>query len=54
MINILIVEDDKYIQEHFVKLFTADERFHLVGAVRDAFEAENLCSKWIDLSLIHI
>ncbi len=32
MINILIVEDDKYIQEHFVKLFTADERFHLVGA----------------------
>ena len=24
MINILIVEDDKYIQEHFVKLFTAN------------------------------
>ena len=34
MINILIAEDDEYIQEHFVKLFTADERFHLVGAVR--------------------
>ena len=54
MINILIVEDDKYIQEHFVKLFTADERFHLVGAVRDAFEAENLCSKWIDLELMDV
>ena len=54
MINILIVEDDKYIQEHFVKLFTADERFHLVGAVRDAFEAEQLCSKGIDLVLMDV
>ena len=54
MINIIIVEDDKYIQEHFVKLFTADERFHLVGAVRDAFEAENLCSKEIDLVLMDV
>lgn len=54
MINILIVEDDKYIQEHFVKLFTADERFHLVGAVRDAFEAERLCSKKIDLVLMDV
>ena len=54
MINILIVEDDKYIQEHFVKLFTADERFHLVGAVRDAFEAEQLCNKGIDLVLMDV
>ena len=54
MINILIVEDDKYIQEHFVKLFTADERFHLVGAVRDAFEAEQLCNKGIDLVLMAV
>ena len=54
MINILIVEDDKYIQEHFVKLFTADERFHLVGAVRDAFEAERLCNKGIDLVLMDV
>ncbi len=54
MINILIVEDDKYIQEHFVKLFTADERFHLVGDVRDAFEAERLCNKGIDLVLMDV
>ena len=54
MINILIAEDDKYIQEHFVKLFTADERFHLVGAVRDAFEAEQLCNKGIDLVLMDV
>ncbi len=54
MINIIIAEDDKYIQEHFVKLFTADERFHLVGAVRDAFEAEQLCSKDIDLVLMDV
>lgn len=49
MINILIVEDDKYIQEHFVKLFTADERFHLVGAVRDAFEAEIFAANGLTL-----
>ena len=54
MINIIIVEDDKYIQEHFVKLFTSDERFHLVGAVRDAFEAEQLCDKGIDLVLMDV
>lgn len=54
MINILIVEDDKYIQEHFVKLFTADERFHLVGALRDAFETEKLCSEKIDLVLMDV
>ena len=54
MINLIIVEDDKYIQEHFVKLFTADERFHLVGAVRDAFEAEQLCGQEIDLVLMDV
>ena len=54
MINILIVEDDKYIQEHFVKLLTADERFHLVSAVRDAFEAERLCNEKIDLVLMDV
>ena len=45
MINILIVEDDKYIQEHFVKLFTADERFHLVGAVREPLKRSSFAIK---------
>ncbi|MGN1451883.1 MAG: response regulator [Eubacteriales bacterium] len=54
MTNIIIAEDDKLIQEHFVKLFAADGRFHLVGAVRDAFEAERLCSRNIDLVLMDV
>lgn len=54
MINIIIVEDDKYIQEHFVKLFSESERFHLVAAVRDAFEAERLCNKEVDLVLMDV
>ena len=54
MINTILVEDDKYIQEHFVKLFTSDERFHLVSATRDAFEAEKLCNRTTDLVLMDV
>lgn len=54
MINLIIVEDDKYIQKHFVDLFTANQRFYLVGAVRDAFEAEGLCNNKIDLVLMDV
>lgn len=40
MINTILVEDDLYIQKHFVDRLAADGEFHLVGVFRDAFEAE--------------
>ena len=54
MINTILVEDDKYILEHFVNLLEADGRFHLVSAVQDAFEAEALCGKHTDLVLMDV
>ena len=54
MINTILVEDDKYILEHFVNLLEADGRFHLVSAVQDAFEAEVLCVKNTDLVLMDV
>lgn len=54
MINTILVEDDQYIQEHFANLILSDERFHLVSAVRDAFEAETLCGNDIDLVLMDV
>ena len=54
MINTILVEDDKYILEHFVNLLEADGRFHLVRAVQDAFEAEVLCGKNTDLVLMDV
>ena len=43
MINTILVEDDLYIQKHFVDRLAADGEFHLVGVFRDAFEAEKHC-----------
>lgn len=54
MINIILVEDDRFIHDHFVKLITSDKRFNLVGAVRDAFEAEALCARNTDLVLMDV
>ena len=54
MINTILVEDDKYILEHFVNLLEADGRFHLISAVQDAFEAEVLCGKNTDLVLMDV
>ena len=39
MINTILVEDDLYIQKHFVDRLVADGEFRLVGVFRDAFEA---------------
>ena len=36
MINTILVEDDLYIQKHFVDRLAADGEFHLVGVFRDA------------------
>ena len=41
MISTILVEDDLYIQKHFVDRLAADGEFHLVGVFRDAFEAES-------------
>ena len=54
MINTIIVEDNKYIQQHFANLIADDERFHLTDVVPDAFEAEKLCYKGIDLVLMDV
>ena len=37
MINTILVEDDLYIQKHFVDRLAADGELYLVGVFRDAF-----------------
>lgn len=55
MINTLLVEDDLYIQRHFVERFSEEEDIRIVAAVRDAFEAEGLCGQGgIDLVLMDV
>lgn len=54
MIHTLLVEDDRYILEHFFRVLEEDERFFLVSAVKDAFEAEKLCTDAIDLVLMDV
>lgn len=54
MINTILVEDDRFIQEYFSNMLAADDEFYLVAAVRDAFEAEKLCGGNIDLVLMDV
>lgn len=55
MINTLLVEDDLYIQRHFVERFSEEEDIRIVAAVRDAFDAEGLCGQGgIDLVLMDV
>lgn len=55
MINTLLVEDDLYIQRHFVERFSEEEDIRIVAAVRDAFDAEELCGQGgIDLVLMDV
>ena len=55
MINTLLVEDDLYIQRHFVERFSEEEDIRIVAAVRDAFEAEGVCGQGgIDLVLMDV
>ena len=55
MINTLLVEDDLYIHRHFIERFSEEEDIRIVAAVRDAFEAEGLCSQGgIDLVLMDV
>ncbi len=55
MINTLLVEDDLYIQRHFVERFSEEEDIRIVAAVRDAFDEEGLCGQGgIDLVLMDV
>lgn len=54
MINTILVEDDLYIQKHFVDRLTAAGDIHLVSVLRDALEAEKFCGRGIDLVLMDV
>lgn len=55
MINTVVVEDNMFMQKHFANMFAANERFHVVEFLRDAFEAEPICAdKSIDLVLMDV
>ena len=54
MIHTIFVEDDLFTQNYFVEMLSSDERIHFVTAVRDAFEAEKLCTKETDLVLMDV
>ena len=55
MINTIIVEDNQYMQTHFINILKADGRFNLVGAFNDAFNAEEACKdSSVDLVLMDV
>jgi DNA-binding NarL/FixJ family response regulator len=55
MINTLIVEDNIYIQNHISSMLAGDDDFNVVAVLKDAFEAENICSSGkIDLIIMDV
>ncbi|HAX83996.1 MAG TPA: DNA-binding response regulator [Ruminococcaceae bacterium] len=54
MINTILVEDDLYIQKHFIERLNAEKDFRLVGVYRDAFEAERYCNGSVQLILMDV
>lgn len=53
-IKTLLVEDDRYIQRHFIERLSEEPDIELVAAVGDAFEAEKRCGPNIDLVLMDV
>lgn len=53
-IKTLLVEDDRYIQRHFMERLSEEPDIELVAAVSDAFEAEKRCGPNIDLVLMDV
>lgn len=53
-IKTLLVEDDRYIQRHFIERLSEEPDIQLVAAVSDAFEAEKRCGPNIDLVLMDV
>lgn len=54
MINIILVEDDLYMQKYFAERLKAEVNFQLVGVYRDAFEAEKHCDRSVQLILMDV
>lgn len=54
MIKTILVEDDLYIQKYFADRLLSDGQFQIAAVVRDAFEAERICSEAIDLVLMDV
>ena len=55
MIETVIVEDNRMMRNHLVAYLEADSRFHLLAALQDAFEAEEVCRKSpVDLVLMDV
>ena len=55
MINALIVEDDRMIQNYLTNMLAQDDRFRVVGRYADAFDAEKAClGGGIDLVLMDV
>ena len=54
MINIIIVEDDLYIQKHLMDVLSGEKDFHITEIVRDAFEAERLSAAFTDVVLMDV
>lgn len=53
-IKTLLVEDDRYIQRHFIERLSEEPDIELVAALSDAFEAEKRCGPNIDLVLMDV
>lgn len=53
-IKTLLVEDDRYIQRHFIERLSEEPDIELVAALSDAFEAEKRCGPTVDLVLMDV
>ena len=55
MINVLIVEDNAYMQKHLSGIFANEPDFIIIDCIKDSFEAEKLCRQSkIDLVLMDV
>ncbi len=54
MINTILVEDDLYIQKHFIERLSEENGFRLVGVYCDAFEAEMHCDRSVQFVLMDV
>lgn len=54
MINTILVEDDLYIQKHFIERLSEENGFRLVGVYCDAFEAERHCDRSVQFVLMDV
>lgn len=55
MISTIVVEDNTFMQNHFVNMLQAEGSFCVVGSFKDAFEAEKACRKQsVDLVLMDV